>query len=48
MVPEVDEEQMAVIAAAMDPPRNADGLANVGSAELATIMGAIRVHGSAD
>jgi len=46
MVAEVDEQQPAVIAHAMHPARQADGLANVFFAKLAASMAAIKVHGS--
>jgi hypothetical protein len=44
MVAKVDKQQVAVIALAMDPSRQANCLTNVRGAELATIMGAIGVH----
>jgi len=37
-----------VVAPAVDPPGQANGRADVGSAELAAIMGAIKVHLPAD
>ena len=48
MIAQVDEQHAAVVALAVDPAGKADGLADVGSAELAAIMGAIRVHLPAD
>ncbi len=45
MVAQVDEEQAAVIAFAMDPAGQARWLARIGDAELAAGVGAIGVHG---
>ena len=45
MVPQVDEQQAAVVALGMHPAREARFLAGVGGAEGATGMGAIGVHG---
>ena len=45
MVAQVDEDQPAMVAAAIDPARQAHGLADIGFAELAAGMGAIGVHG---
>ena len=44
MVAQVDEQHAAVVALAVDPARQADGLADVGGAQLGAIMGAIGVH----
>ena len=44
MVAQVDKQQIAVIALAMDPAGQADGLADAGGAERGTIVGAICVH----
>jgi hypothetical protein len=48
MVPKIDEEQVPVIALAMDPSRKADRLADVGKAKCGTIVGAIGVHEEID
>jgi hypothetical protein len=48
MIAQVDEQQVAVVAPAVNPARKADGRADVGSAELAAMMGAIKVHLPAD
>ena len=48
MVAHVDEEQVTVIAPPVNPARKADRRADVGSAELAAIMSAIKVHLPAD
>jgi hypothetical protein len=48
MVAQVDEEHAAMIPLPMDPAGNPDFAPDVGSAELAAIVGAIRVHVSAD
>jgi hypothetical protein len=47
VVPEVDEEEVAVVALAMDPAGQPDGLADLRKAQLAAVMGPIGVHGSA-
>ena len=44
MVAQVDEQQMAVIALAVDPARQADGLADIARAQLGAAVGAIGVH----
>ncbi len=44
MIAQIDEQDAAVIALAVDPAGQADGRADVGSAELAAVMGAIGVH----
>ena len=44
MVPEVDEDQIAVVALAVDPAGDADGLAGAGGAELTAGVRAIGVH----
>mgnify|MGYP006150839021 CR=1 FL=1 len=44
MVAQVDEQHAAVIALAMDPARQADGLADIGGAKLGASVGAIGVH----
>ena len=48
MVTKVDEEHSAVIPLAVYPAGKADLFSDIGSAELAAIMGAIRMHVSAD
>jgi hypothetical protein len=45
MVAQVDEDQPAMIAPAIDPARQADSLSNILFAKLAAGMGAIGVHG---
>ena len=47
MVAQVDEQQIAMVALAMDPARQADGLAGLFGAELAAGVGAVGVHGIA-
>jgi len=47
MVAQIDEEQLPVVALAMDPAREPDGRAGIGEAELAARMGSVGVHGSA-
>jgi hypothetical protein len=44
MVAKVDEQQMAVIALAMHPPRKANRLADIVEAQLRAVVGAIGVH----
>src|SRR5205085_12006166 len=44
MIAQIDEQQMAVVALAMNPSRQADGLANVLGAQLGAGMGAVGVH----
>ena len=44
MVPQIDEHQPAMVALAMNPAGQADGLARVGEAQRAAGMGAIDVH----
>ena len=44
VVAQVDEQQVPVVALAMDPAGQANGLADVGFAQLATGMGAVRMH----
>ncbi len=44
MVPYVHEQQVTVVAFAVHPSRQADRLADIGSAELSAVMGAIGVH----
>src|SRR6185437_16615737 len=44
MVAQIDEDQPAMIAPAIDPARQPDGLSDIGLAKLAAIMGAIGVH----
>jgi hypothetical protein len=48
MIAQVYEEYPAVIAPAMNPSGDSGFAADVGSAELAAMVGAIRVHVSAD
>jgi hypothetical protein len=45
MVAQVDEDQPAMVAAPVDPARQADGLPDIGLAKLAAGVGAIGVHG---
>ena len=45
MVAQIDEDQPAMVAAAIDPARQPHGLADIGFAQLAAGMGAIGVHG---
>jgi hypothetical protein len=44
MVAQIDKQQIAMIALAVDPAGQTDGFADVRSAKLGTIMGAICVH----
>ena len=44
MIAKVDEQHPAVVALAVNPPRQADGLANIGGAQLGAIMGSVGVH----
>ena len=44
MVAQIDEQYAAMITLPMNPSGDTDFRANVGSAELAAMMGAIRVH----
>ena len=44
MVAQIDEQQIAVVALAMDPARELDPLADMGRAELSAIVGTIGVH----
>jgi hypothetical protein len=44
MITQIDEQQVPVVALAVDPSRNADSLADVRCAELPAIVGAIGVH----
>jgi hypothetical protein len=48
MVAKVDEEHPAMIALAMNPSGDSDFASDVGSAELAAVVGTIGVHVSAD
>jgi hypothetical protein len=45
MVPQIDEEQTAMVALAVHPSGKAGGLARVLGAERAAGMGAVGVHG---
>ena len=44
MIAQIDEQQLAVVALAVDPARQADGFANIGGAQRGAIMGAVGVH----
>jgi hypothetical protein len=44
MVPEVDEQDAAVVADAVAPSRKPDGLANIALAKVAAFVGAITMH----
>jgi hypothetical protein len=44
MIAQVDEDEIAMIALAMDPSGDADGLAGMGGAKFAASMSAIGVH----
>ena len=44
MIAQVNEQQMAVVALAVDPAREADGFTDIGDAQLGAAMGAIGVH----
>lgn len=44
MIPEIDKQQITVIAFAVDPTRQANRLAGIIAAQLATIMGAERME----
>jgi hypothetical protein len=44
MVAKVDKQQVAVVAPAMDPSRQADGFADVAEAQLGAGVGTIGVH----
>jgi hypothetical protein len=48
MVAQIDEQYAAMVADAVTPAGNADGLADVFFAELAAGVGAIGVHGNPD
>ena len=48
MIAKVDEQHAAMVTLAVDPAGKADLFSDIGSAELAAIVGAIRMHGSAD
>src|ERR1700712_3539705 len=45
MVPQIDEEQAAMVALAVNPTRKPDGLAGITGAKRAAGMGAVGVHG---
>ena len=44
MIAQIDEDEIAMIALAMDPARDPDSLAGVARSDLATFMGAVGVH----
>src|SRR6185437_6438665 len=44
MVAQIDEEQLPMVALAMDPAGEPDGGAGVAEAELAASMGSVSVH----
>jgi hypothetical protein len=44
MIAQVDEDEIAMIALAMDPSRDADGLSGMGGAQRAASVSAIGVH----
>jgi hypothetical protein len=44
MIAQVNEQQMAMVALAMDPARQANGLANIAGAQSSAIMGTVGVH----
>ena len=44
MVAQVDEQQAAMVAHAVHPARQADGLADIGFAEFGAVMAAVAVH----
>src|SRR5690606_37558375 len=46
MIAQVDEQDAAMIALAVNPAREADAAADIGLAKLAAIVGAIDVHGA--
>ena len=46
VIAQVDEQQIAVIALAVDPAGEAHRAAGIGKAELAAVMGSIGVHGT--
>jgi len=48
MISQIDEEHASVIPLPVNPTGNPDFASNVGSAELAAMVGAIGVHVSAD
>jgi hypothetical protein len=48
MVAKIDEENATMVTLAVDPAREANLFSDIGSAELAAIVGAIRMHVSAD
>jgi len=45
MVAQVDEQQPAMVARAVDPAGQAHAAADIGSAQFAAIMSAVGVHG---
>jgi hypothetical protein len=46
VIAQVDEQQIAVIALAVDPAGEPHRRAGIGKAELAAVMGSISVHGT--
>src|SRR5690606_32726987 len=46
MVAQVDEEEAAMVAHAMDPAREADGLADIGLSQLCAGVAAVTMHGN--
>jgi hypothetical protein len=45
MISQIEEQDSAMIPSAMQPAGQLDGLADIGLAQFAAIMGAIGVHG---
>jgi hypothetical protein len=43
-IPQVHEDDAAVVASGIDPTRKGDGLADVGGAELVAVVGAVGVR----
>ena len=44
MIPQVDEQQMPMVALAMHPARKANGLADIAATQFGAVMGTIGVH----
>jgi hypothetical protein len=46
MIAQIDEEQIAMVAAAVNPAGDSDGLPTCSGAQLAAGMGTVAMHGS--
>jgi hypothetical protein len=44
MIAQIDKDEIAMITFAVNPARNADGLANIGSAQLRAMVCAVDMH----